>query len=688
MNLKDEILDCTNRGLEVFCFYMPIDFVLKRNFRNPLYDDHKASCNIYFDVKLQCYRMKDFGNDFYSGDCFWFAAMMLGLDVRTEFPKVLASIIRDLQLNLRIDDKQTPAPHPMRKYKNLHNEKKENKGMTETENNKKWYKCYEQVFQTSELSYWQKYGITTKTLQRYNVKSLVRYEALSNQGKTYTLLSSQDEPMFCYMMGDFVKVYRPFSKLRFVYGGEKREDYIFGFEQLPNKGDMLFITGGEKDVLSLSAHHFHAICFNSETATIPENVIESLQLRFRHIILLYDADETGVRESDRQANLLEAYKVQQLQLPLKGTKTEKDISDYFALGRTEEELRALLADMLSQMYTQTMMMLRSCEIDYDNPPDASKSVVAVNGVPLGTQDNLFCITGGEGTGKSNYIAAILAGTLGAERLDAEQTLGLEVTPNPKGLAVLHYDTEQSEAQLHKNLGKTLRRASLTAVPEFYHSLYLASLSRKDRLKLIRESMDLFHHKHGGIHLVVIDGIADLIRSANDETESIAIVDELYRLAGIYNTCIICVLHFVPNGIKLRGHIGSELQRKAAGILSIEKDENPEYSVVKALKVRDGSPLDVPMTLFGWDKALDMHVYRGEKSKEDKDKRKSNELHAVVRDAFRSATRLSYQQLCEILMRELDIKDRTAKKYIAYMKEQGILIQDSQGNYQQRKTCLI
>ena len=688
MSLKDEILDCTNRGLEVFCFYMPIDFVLKRNFRNPLYDDHKASCNIYFDAKQQCYRMKDFGNDFYSGDCFWFAAMMLGLDVRTEFPKVLASIIRDLQLNLRIDDKQTPAPHPIRKYKNLHNEKKENKGMTETDNDKKWYKCYEQVFQTSELSYWLKYGITTKTLQRYNIKSLVRYEALSNQGKTYTLLSSQDEPMFCYMMGDFVKVYRPFSKLRFVYGGEKREDYIFGFEQLPNKGDMLFITGGEKDVLSLSAHHFHAICFNSETATIPENVIESLQLRFRHIIILYDTDETGVREAQRQVDQLSQYNVLTLLLPLQGIKSEKDISDFFALGRTEEELRVLLADMLSQMYTQTMMMLRSCEIDYDNPPDASKSVIAVNGVPLGTQDNLFCITGGEGTGKSNYIAAILAGTLGAERLDAEQTLGLEVTPNPKGLAVLHYDTEQSEAQLHKNLGKTLRRASLTAVPEFYHSLYLASLSRKDRLKLIRESMDLFHHKHGGIHLVVIDGIADLIRSANDETESIAIVDELYRLAGIYNTCIICVLHFVPNGIKLRGHIGSELQRKAAGILSIEKDENPEYSVVKALKVRDGSPLDVPMTLFGWDKALDMHVYRGEKSKEDKDKRKSNELHAVVRGAFRSATRLSYQQLCEILMRELDIKDRTAKKYIAYMKEQGILIQDSQGNYQQRKTCLI
>ena len=380
--------------------------------------------------------------------------------------------------------------------------------------------------------------------------------------------------------------------------------------------------------------------------------------------------------------------MKQLQLPLKGTKAEKDISDYFALGNEEADFRGLLNTLLSQMYTQTMMLLRSCEIDYDNPPDASKSLVAVNGVPLGTQDNLFCITGGEGTGKSNYVSAILAGALAQQRLEAELTLGLEVTPNPRGLAVLHYDTEQSEAQLHKNLGKTLRRASLTAVPDFYHSLYLASLSRKDRLKLIQESMDIFHHKHGGIHLVVIDGIADLIRSANDETESIAIVDELYRLAGIYNTCLICVLHFVPSGIKLRGHIGSELQRKAAGILSIEKDDHPEYSVVKALKVRDGSPLDVPMMLFGWDKALDMHVYRGEKSKEDKDRRKSSELLAVVRELFRTTNLLSYQELCEVLMRELEIKDRTAKKYIAYMKEQGILRQDAQGNYQENKSCPI
>ena len=686
MNIKEEILSRTNKGLEVFCFYMPINFVPKRNFRNPLYDDRRASCNIYLDNKSGCYRMKDFGNDAYSGDCFWFAATMLGLDVRKDFMNVLETIIRDLQLNISLEERKEygnqrpvlikPSKQPILPPPDL------NTSMT----NEKWFTYIEQPLGEEERIFWRRYGIDARTLQRFHVKSLARYESISSQGKQFSLVSTQEEPMFAYCLGKFVKVYRPKSKLRFLYGGEKVDDYVFGFEQLPSKGDMIFITGGEKDVLSLSAHGFNAICFNSETAQIPENIIEGLLLRFRHLIILYDTDETGLREAKRQVEVLSKFKVLHLTLPLQGTKTEKDISDFFALGNGVNDLKNLLSDIFTNMYAQTMMILQSCEIDYDNPPDASKSVVAVNSVPLGTQDNLFCITGGEGTGKSNYIAAILAGTLGAERLQAEQTLGLEVTANPKGLAVLHYDTEQSEAQLHKNLGKTLRRAGIKSVPEFYHSLYLASLSRKDRLKIIRESMDLFHHKHGGIHLVVIDGIADLIRSANDETESIAIVDELYRLAGIYNTCIICVLHFVPNGIKLRGHIGSELQRKAAGILSIEKDDNPEYSVVKALKVRDGSPLDVPMTLFGWDKQADMHVYRGEKSKEDKEKRKTDELLAVVRSAFRAKIRLSYQELCDVLMREMEIKDRTAKKYIAYMKEQRILSQDTSGNYQKGELC--
>ena len=201
------------------------------------------------------------------------------------------------------------------------------------------------------------------------------------------------------------------------------------------------------------------------------------------------------------------------------------------------------------------------------------------------------------------------------------TLGIQITANGRHKAVLLYDTEQSEVQLFKNVSNLLARAKQPDKPDELKAFCLTGMSRKERLNAIVQSMDKFYYQYGGIQLVVIDGIADLVKSANDETESVAVIDELYRLAGIYNTCILCVLHFVPNGLKLRGHLGSELQRKAATILSIEKDEEPTQSVVKALKVREGSPLDVPLMLFAWDKKAGMHVYKGEKPREEKEKRK-------------------------------------------------------------------
>ncbi len=670
---KEQVLSLTENGLNIFRHYLGIDN-LRCNFKNPFYDDSKASCRIFYDKDRHIYRFYDHGDPSYSGDCFWFVAKYFSLDIKKDFPLILKQVIQDLNLNsLEPKPKKKPYIPPIAVIKPL----KDIAPFLTLD-----YKVREFPFDDNLLNYWRHYGIDKKLLLKYKVCSLASYESINSEGQPFKLIASATEPIFAYQGKGYIKLYRPNSaKLRFLYGGSKPENYCFGLEQLPNKGDILFITGGEKDVLSLSAYGFNAICFNSETAKIPKHLISSLYIRFKHIILLYDVDETGRREAEKHLKDLKEYNLLSVRLPLKGSKGEKDISDYFALGHSAEDLRSLLNETFSELYAQTLMILHSCEMDYKSPPLSSKEIVSVNDVPIGTQGNLFCITGGEGTGKSNYVSAILSGAIQEdEALSMEVTLGLEINYNPQQKAVLHYDTEQSEAQLYKNLGKSLRRAKLEEVPDFYHSLYLASLSRKERLKIIRESMDLYHHKHRGIHLVVIDGIADLIRSANDETESIAIVDELYRLAGIYNTCIICVLHFVPSGLKLRGHIGSELQRKAAGILSIENDDTPSFSVVKALKVRDGSPLDIPMMLFAWDKKEAMHVYKGVKSNEDKEKRKREDLISIVKEIFRQDNSLSYLALCEKLMTELDVKERTAKKYIAYMKKEKILCQDDKGNY--------
>jgi hypothetical protein len=214
------------------------------------------------------------------------------------------------------------------------------------------------------------------------------------------------------------------------------------------------------------------------------------------------------------------------------------------------------------------------------------------------------------------------------------------------------------------------------MPECFKAYCLTSMSRKERMQAIVQSMDKFYYQFDGIQMVVIDGIADLVRCANDEAESVGVIDELYRLAGIYKTCIVCVLHFIPNGMKLRGHLGSELQRKAAAILSIEKDENPQISVVKALKVREGSPLDVPLIQFAWDRKKSMHTYLGEKPKEEKEKRKETELAGVARAIFSKQRYCTYADLCGQIQSILDVRERTAKNYIRFMRDREIIRKDA------------
>lgn len=669
-------MQATDRGLSVFRHYLPVPFRIGKKFLNPLYKDTKASCNVYYDRRHSVYKMKDFGNEEYSGDCFELVGTMTGLSCRNakDFVEIMRIIDHDLHLGLAdgyencVDTSSVQVvcpPTPEQVIKKI-----------------RPYNIVPRAFNETDRIFWSKSGITEHTLNKYNVRPLHSFSSVNQEGKSYTLTETAQEPMYGYVGDKYIKIYRPRSEMRFLYAGDLGDNYCFGLDQLPSKGDLLFITGGEKDVMSLAANGFHAICFNSETTLIPASVLMLLSYRFKHIVLLYDVDKTGLEVSAKRVEELKAFSLKRLLLPLAGTKEEKDVTDYFALGHTHDDLLKLFLNHLDSLYKEDMSALKSCELDFNNPPPVAQMIVSVNGVPLGTQGNLLCITGGEGTGKSNYVAALIAGAVKPENAEGIDTLGVSIEGNPKGKAVLFYDTEQSEVQLYKNVSTLLRRCGRDTMPEWFKAYCLTGMSRKERLKSIVLSMDKFHYQYGGIHLVVIDGIADLIRCANDEAESIAVVEELYRLAGIYNTCIVTVLHFIPNGLKLRGHLGSELQRKAAAILSIEKDTKPAVSVVKALKVRDGSPLDVPLMQFAWDKEKAMHAYLGEKPKEEKDRRKEEELVAVARELFSRKRFIGYMELSEELQAAFEVKERTAKSYIRFMREKEIIVKspDSPNSY--------
>lgn len=232
---KEEILDRTNRGLDVFKYYLRIDFRPGKNFKNPLYDDKNASCNIYFDRHSRTFKMKDFGDESYSGDCFWFVATIKGWNVKSDFSNIVSLINSDLNLNLA---PSTTGTYTTTTTKTTTISKENISPNIAVEKNTSSFKVESKQFTSTELGYWQKYGIKLSTLRLYHVTSVKSYESINRNNEPFKIESSDLDPIFAYNGNGYVKLYRPLNnKMRFLYGGEMPEVYCFGLEQLPNKGD-------------------------------------------------------------------------------------------------------------------------------------------------------------------------------------------------------------------------------------------------------------------------------------------------------------------------------------------------------------------------------------------------------------------------------------------------------------------
>lgn len=341
------ILSHTNDGLDVFEKYF--EGTGHGLFKNTYREDTHPSCKLYY--KNGRYVMKDYGSSEWSGDCFIAVARIFKLNPSTQFNDILHTIDKELSLFVLDHEHHVQNTfHPIKREVHL------------SVDNSLSFTAKYKSFSNEELAFWKQYGITQNILDRYNVRS-IKECILSSREKTYTLYGTKESPAYGYLFneGKGIKLYRPKASTRFLYGGYVSHPYVFGLAQLQDKDKVVFITGGEKDVMSLAAHGFSAVSFNSETSSIPEKIVSDLSTRFTSVILMYDCDETGKRESVlRHSQLRQTLdNVHNLVLPLSGTKEEKDISDYFATGHTERDLQ--------QLVEQNINITESCMIQQDRP---------------------------------------------------------------------------------------------------------------------------------------------------------------------------------------------------------------------------------------------------------------------------------------------------------------------------------
>jgi len=144
------------------------------------------------------------------------------------------------------------------------------------------------------ISFWQKFGITLKTLNYFKVTQIKKYW-VNGIVKGY---SSTTNPMFDYEIYDKNKIYRPFYKEKRFYTN-CTADYIQGWEQLDYSKDTVIITKSLKDVMYLYQLGYTAIAPNGEGHKIPEKALKILKKNFKYVIVFYDMDKAGITGTRR-----------------------------------------------------------------------------------------------------------------------------------------------------------------------------------------------------------------------------------------------------------------------------------------------------------------------------------------------------------------------------------------------------
>lgn len=372
--------------------------------------------------------------------------------------------------------------------------------------------------------------------------------------------------------------------------------------QAVKRGLPVFICEGEKDVDTLTGLGLAATCNLGGAGKWRSEYNDFL--RGAAVFIVSDKDEPGRKHALNVETALAgiASSVAVVELPDFNGKPVKDASDFIAAGATVADLQAELdratatpSDTKPQDIGERLALVR---FNLATPPPLETAVWRLNGGPVThTLGNISTITAQAKAGKTALVSALAAAAI-TEQPDCD-TFGFTAS-NPERLPILILDSEHSEADHWQLCDRILRRSKLTESP-LLHSYRLTGFGVRD----INAALAWLLNERKWL-AVVIDGSGDFVADVNDPEECNAWVADLHGKAITHQTHILNVLHLNPSSeFKSRGHLGSQLERKCATNLRVEKIEG--VSVVCSERNRGA---DIPKSTgprFTWSDEHRMHV---------------------------------------------------------------------------------
>lgn len=215
--------------------------------------------------------------------------------------------------------------------------------------------------------------ITPEVCEELCLKPLDFYITQKNsKGKSYRCSGNENYPMYAYDYGTYGKIYQPLGEFRFLWYGSKEDkqamplsgekDFMERYakavagtltleaevendegekETVDLTWDSLIICSGPSDALNVKSAGYHVCWPNSETADLTEYQFNILSKMAKKIYILYDIDDTGIRQMYRVA--LRYLDISIIRLPeeLKEKRTRsgkpcKDAKDFFMYFRRPE----------------------------------------------------------------------------------------------------------------------------------------------------------------------------------------------------------------------------------------------------------------------------------------------------------------------------------------------------------------
>lgn len=305
-------------------------------------------------------------------------------------------------------------------------------------------------------------------------------------------------------------------------------------------------------------------------------------------------------------------------------------------------------------------------------------IIKIAGEIISTPEALTVISGSPKSGKSAFCSILIAGAIASGEYDGLSQV--EVLQNADHKAVIHLDTEQAPWKHQSNLATILKRANMIECPDYYLSYNIRQLDIELMQQIVSEICHVASERFNGIHSIFIDGIADFIKDPNDPGASFDIVKYFESIAQTYFCSVITIVHTNPGSDKERGHLGSQVQRKAEGILTVKKEGNVSYIDPKLLRHAGD---DIPKIQFRYDYEKGYHVGCDVDSPQDrKVTEKINKLKKIRDAVFSGQRSYTWSPAIEAIMSETALSHESSRKYLSEMKTHNMIIQGDDKNWRQ------